>query len=47
MLSAKEKLSKDGSEKAEVPNDFFILSVLPERVSCSRAAARCWERGGE
>lgn len=40
LLSGKEKLSEDGSEKAEVPNDFFISSVLPERVSCSQHALR-------
>lgn len=40
MLSGKEKLSEDGSEKAEVPNDFFIPSVNPERVSCSQRALR-------
>lgn len=40
LLSGKEKLSDDGSEKAEVPNDFFIPSVLPERVSCSQHALR-------
>lgn len=37
LLSGKEKLSEDGSEKAEVPRELFLLSALL-RTSCGARA---------